>query len=303
MRMWGVVLVLALIGAGAFVAVPRAEERRAAPPAAAPQPVARFSDADYEEHIRELRKKVPHEGFSVVIAKPFVVVGDEDPDKVRSRARGTVAWAVEKLKRDYFREDPAEIIDVWLFADTASYEHHNEMLFGSRPSTPFGFYSPQNRALVMNISTGGGTLVHEIVHPFMASNFPECPAWFNEGLASLYEQSAERNGRIAGLTNWRLAGLQKAIGLGKVPPFETLCGTTTREFYDEDPGTNYAQARYLCYYLQEQGLLVKYYHAFREGAAQDPTGVETLKAVLGEDDLAAFQQRWQEFVLGLRFDG
>jgi len=28
-------------------------------------------------------------------------------------------------------------------------------------------------------------LVHEIVHPFMRANFPECPAWFNEGLASL----------------------------------------------------------------------------------------------------------------------
>jgi len=47
--------------------------------------------------------------------------------------------------------------------------------------------------------------VHEIVHPFMAANFPDCPAWFNEGLASLYEQSSERDGKIIGLTNWRLA--------------------------------------------------------------------------------------------------
>ena len=42
----------------------------------------------------------------------------------------------------------------------------------------------------MNIATGGGTLVHEIVHPFMAANFEQCPSWFNEGLGSLYEQSA-----------------------------------------------------------------------------------------------------------------
>ena len=26
-------------------------------------------------------------------------------------------------------------------------------------------------------TTGGGTLVHEIVHPFLRANFPECPAW------------------------------------------------------------------------------------------------------------------------------
>ena len=50
----------------------------------------------------------------------------------------------------------------------------------------------------MNISTGGGTLVHEIVHPFVAANFPNCPAWFNEGLGSLYEQSGEVNGAIHG---------------------------------------------------------------------------------------------------------
>ena len=40
---------------------------------------------------------------------------------------------------------------------------------------------------IMNIATGGGTLVHEIVHPYVEANFPGCPAWFNEGLGSLYE--------------------------------------------------------------------------------------------------------------------
>ena len=53
-----------------------------------------------------------------------------------------------------------------------------------------------DNALVMNIATGGGTLVHEIVHPFMEANFPACPSWFNEGLGSLYEQSGARDGRI-----------------------------------------------------------------------------------------------------------
>ena len=144
-------------------------------------------------------------------------------------------------------------------------------------------------------------LVHEIVHPFIASNFPECPAWFNEGLASLYEQASERDGHIIGLTNWRLAGLQKALRNGKVPSFETLCGTTTHEFYDRDSGPNYAQARYLCYYLQERGLLTKYFHTFRNNSATDTTGYETLLSVLDEDDGSAFRKRWEEFVLDQRF--
>lgn len=261
-----------------------------------------FTNADFAQHIHKLRPKLPHDGFSIVLAKPFVVIGDEPLETVQQRARATVQWAVKKLKSDYFQKDPGEILDIWLFRDSSSYEEHATALFKSKPTTPFGYYSRRDGALVMNISTGGGTLVHEIVHPFIESNFPECPSWFNEGLASLYEQASERNGHIVGLTNWRLAGLQKALGKGKVPPFETLCGTITRQFYDRDSGTNYAQARYLCYYLQERGLLVKFYAAFRENCATDRTGYETLLSILKEDDPDAFRKRWEEFVLALKFD-
>ena len=39
----------------------------------------------------------------------------------------------------------------------------------------------------MNSATALGTLSHELVHPYMETNFPNVPSWFNEGLASLYE--------------------------------------------------------------------------------------------------------------------
>ena len=153
----------------------------------------------------------------------------------------------------------------------------------------------------MNIATGGGTLVHEIVHPFVEADFPGCPPWLNEGLGSLYEQSGEREGRIVGYTNWRLAGLQRAIKENRVPPFEDLLRANEHRFYEEDKGTNYAQARYLCYYLQEKGLLVRFYKEFRAARAADPSGYETLKSVLGEQDMAAFKVRWEAFVSGLVF--
>ncbi len=260
-----------------------------------------FTDADYAQHIRQLRVRLPHEGFSIVIQKPFVVVGDEPIEALQQHAEHTVKWAVTRLKREYFTKAPADILDIWLFRDAPSYDEHIEKLTGHKPTTPYGFYSQSRKALFMNIATGGGTLVHEIVHPFMAANFPECPSWFNEGLASLYEQSGERDGRIIGRTNWRLRGLQKAIRNGAVPTFETLCHTTTRQFYDRDPGTNYSQARYLCYYLQEHGLLDKYYSAFRQHAATDPTGYQTLQTILDEEDMAKFQERWEADVLTWTF--
>ncbi len=261
---------------------------------------SRFSNADYALHIRELRSKLPNNDFQIVLQKPFVVVGDAGIDSVRKTATGTVKWAVDRLKQAYFQRDPNQILDIWLFKDADSYQRHNLELFGSKPSTPYGYYSPRNRSLVMDISTGGGTLVHEIVHPFMESNFTGCPAWFNEGLASLYEQSNSRDGRIVGLTNWRLRGLQRTIADGRLGSFADLCATSTREFYD-GAGINYAQARYLCYYLQEQGLLNRFYHRFVANADQDPTGYQTLQTVLGRRDMEKFQQEWEAWVQRLRF--
>jgi len=220
------------------------------------------------------------------------------------RAEKTVKWAVDKLKQDYFTRDPDELIDVWLFKDDASYRTNALRLFGDTPTTPFGYYSARHHALVMNIATGGGTLVHEIVHPFMRANFPQCPAWFNEGLASLYEQSAEQNGHIRGLVNWRYTGLEKDIQAGKLISFRQLTAMSDNEFYGGPDNPNYsdhyAQARYLCYYLQEKGLLVKFYREFRDHATTDPTGYESLKRVLGVTDMDKFQKQWEQFTLAIR---
>jgi hypothetical protein len=256
--------------------------------------------ADYARHASELRKKVPDRGFTIIAQPPFVVIGDESPEVVRERAEGTVKWAADRLKAQFFPKDPPEILDIWLFKDKESYERNARKLFGREPTTPFGYYSAADHALVMNIDTGGGTLVHEIVHPLMRANFPACPAWFNEGMGSLFEQSTEAEGKIRGLPNWRLRGLQEAIRNDQVPSFRTLCSMTDDAFY-RDRGPHYAQARYLCYYLQEHGLLEKFYRQFHANAQSDPTGYQALQSVLGRGDMNAFQAEWEAFVLKLRF--
>jgi len=281
--------------AACFLAGARGEDR------SKPKTPTAFSAADYERHIAEIKKRLPGPGFTIVLERPFVVIGDEPADDVRRHAKDTIRWAVDRLKAEYFAQDPLEILDIWLFQDAKSYEQNCRTIFKQTPDTPYGFFSHEERALVMNIATGGGTLVHEIVHPFMAANFPACPAWFNEGLGSLYEQSSERGGRIVGLTNWRLAGLQAAIRNHQLRSFKALCGTTDREFYRDDRGTHYAQARYLCYYLQEQGLLQRFYRRFVANHARDPSGYRTLQEVLGRDDMEAFQKEWEAFVLKLAF--
>ncbi|MFT5126885.1 MAG: hypothetical protein ACI8W8_000482 [Rhodothermales bacterium] len=89
---------------------------------------ARYSDADFGQHLMQLKTRTPA-GFTATLEKPFVVVGDIGAAAVQRRAEGTVRWVVEQVKHFYFEKDPNEIIDIWLFRDRASYEKHCWDLF------------------------------------------------------------------------------------------------------------------------------------------------------------------------------
>ena len=261
-----------------------------------------FSDAAYKQHIDDLRVRLAKLGLGhlkIRIEDPFVVVGEGNLERNAS----TVRWAADILERDFFDKRPSQILNVYLFDSAATYERGVKKLTGDSPGTPYGFYSRTHRGLFMNIATGGGTLVHEIVHPYVEADFPDAPPWLNEGLGSLFEQSAEQDGHIVGRTNWRLASLQTAIAKGRVPTFEALTKMDASEFYGAGSGTNYAQARYLLYYMQEHGKLRDFYKAFRAARARgsDPTGYATLVKALGEQDMAVFEKRWQSYVSKLRF--
>ena len=66
--------------------------------------------------------------------------------------------------------------------------------------------------------------------------------------------------------------------------------------------TGYAQARYLCLYLQEKGLLHRFYDRFSADVATDPTGSKTLRHVLGDPDMTKFEDEWQAWALALEAD-
>jgi hypothetical protein len=239
------------------------------------------------------------EGYVTRIAGPFLIIGDETPALVERHAK-TVDWTVDHLQRDFHMREPPNVIEIWLLGSAESYVANAVRMFGRRPSTPFGFFEPERQVLFMNIATGGGTLVHELIHPFIAANFPAVPAWFNEGLASLYEAVREKDGQLWGVTNWRLAGLKTAIRAGKLPSFAAMIAGGDKVFYASSTG--YAQARYLCLYLQEEGLLHRFYDEFSAGAARDPTGYKTLVHVLGRTSMAKFEKQFQTWALALEAD-
>jgi hypothetical protein len=52
-------------------------------------------------------------------------------------------------------------------------------------------------------------------------------------------------------------------------------------------------------YLQERGVLRKFYRTFTTNHASDPTGLESLKRVLGVRSLEGFEKEWRRWVLRL----
>lgn len=234
-------------------------------------------------------------GFTVVVKAPFVIVGDESPTRVQSRVN-FVDWVVRLIEKDYFEKQPDKILVIWLFRNITTYKAGAKKFFDDEPTTPYGYYSSEDNALIMNIGPGAGTLSHELVHPYIEANFPDAPSWFNEGLASLYEQPREREGHMWGTTNWRLPGLTSMIRAKSIPPLKALLTTSREGFYDAE-FDSYAYARFLCQYLQDHGKLREFYKAFV--ADKDHTGVTSLEKILGQR-LEDFQPVFNKWALSLR---
>ena len=250
--------------------------------------------------MRETRR-----AFAALDCLGYRVIVEGTEARARLVAERTVEPVAERLAKQYFEKSPRDGIRLILFTSNATYRKGAAALTGEKPDTPFGFYSGELSAVIMNLSTGGGTLVHEMVHTFTETDFPDMPAWFNEGLASLYEQCRFEPGRLVGLTNWRLPALQERLradarGGRAGGLLARVVATSTDEFYGASSGLKYAVARYLCYDLQERGLLVRYYKEFRRDIKKDPTGRKTLERVLGTD-LGSYEPGWRKRTLDLRF--
>lgn len=241
------------------------------------------------------------EKFSYLIEPPYVIAGDLPQAQLRAYRDGTILASQRAFNAMYFKQRPQKPILILLFSNETLYRRLAKDWLGDVDVSPYG-YCRHDGIMVMNIATGGGTLVHELFHALVSPDFPAIPRWYNEAMGSLYEQSQFDGNRIKGLPNWRLPALQKAIKAKTVRPLKQVIEDSNFAAADR-VGLNYAQARYLALYLQEKGLVQQYYTDFHAAhdAGTDTTGYATLLktlAPLKEEDLDA---TWQQWVMTLHF--
>jgi hypothetical protein len=239
--------------------------------------------------------------LSVEAGKRFVVVGDIASDELEFVTRELLEPASDALEHMYFDRVPRRVVTVWLLDGEASYKSYADTYLNHVSRSTYGYYAPKKRAIVLNYAMGAGTAVHEMVHAYVRASFPRAPSWFDEGLASLYEESELSDEELRGRVNWRLPPLQRALAEGTAPRLRDVMHASRKRFYEEpDQSLHYAVGRYVCFALQEWAMLEPFYRAFREHQGSDPSGIATLEAVSGTS-LEEFEREWRSFVAELEY--
>ncbi len=229
----------------------------------------------------------------------FVLVGAPGDGGSFAASAALTGRALDALQNHRFDAHPKEAITVLLFWNAPSYEAFCKSALHEACISPFGFFEPDGRRIVMNAGPGLGTLTHEIVHPLVRADFPEAPTWLDEGLASLFEAPVlPRDGEIHGARNWRLPRLREALGSRDSrarASLATVMSLSDDAFRDDDEALHYATARYLCQWLDARGMLWDFYRAFRDHAGEDPHGERAFASVTNETPAQA-ESAWEAWL-------
>jgi hypothetical protein len=136
---------------------------------------------------------------------------------------------------------------------------------------------------------------HALHHADQVRSDQRHAVWICEGLASLFQRSTMREGRLEVLLGRDLAGLQQAVKNQKAPSFAALLAMDQPAFLSGAEAC-YAEAHYLMFYLHSQGKLKDFYEAYKAGYIADRTGGSALAKTLGKP-LDQVETDWRQWLL------
>ncbi|HEX8790552.1 MAG TPA: DUF1570 domain-containing protein, partial [Polyangiaceae bacterium] len=306
---------------GPTSSAPAAPVSAPAPPPAAPAPPYDLS-SDVALRTDVARARFGQRTRVVVEGDAFVLV-DADHGSAFDAGRSQVHRAVHALLTRAFPGPPDRAVTVYVFSTHPAYVAFSKQRFGidPEPHKPgdrplYGYYQRPSREILMDGTTGWGTLTHEIVHPFIQRWFGgdgadrAAPEWLDEGIASLFEQPIydPRDGSIHGETDWRYTQLRDAIESPELGPqvhLESLFDMSDDAFDSRRDATaqglHYGMARFVCQWLDGQGKLWALFDDWRRAAASgdDASGLTSFTRTVGWTPADA-DAAWLAYVRHLR---
>ncbi|QDV16766.1 hypothetical protein Pan153_13980 [Gimesia panareensis] len=235
-----------------------------------------------------------------LVKAPYVLIGDYEISTLEALYRKAIQPTEYALNVSYFDTRPEQPITIVALSSQERYQQVAWDLDQRKTGSYYGYFQSDDLRIVLNLTTGSGTLGHELTHALAEIDFPAMPEWFDEGLASLHEQCefSEQGNRLLGTTNWRVQILISALDRQQLPGLNDLV-SQTRIRTDREALT-YAYARCFCLFLQQKQLLSPFYRKLRTNQAADPTGQLTLCQILNVDDLSAVDAEFREWLAASR---
>ncbi len=233
---------------------------------------------------RAVRRLAPGAKVHVIGRYTIATTSGQSPAEIQRMAAQLERY-VAFLSREYGFSLPDRYVTLYLVPDIGRVRAVADKVHGLdvSPSTLGYSFQDDLSAVGMVRGTQTGTLMHELFHLLVRASFGDIPQWLDEGVASLYEVSAERDGRYVGLPNWRGRVLDNAWDMRPTlrsvvaSPWFAFDRTDGQEngwmMEAERAAVHLATARYLALYLQDKGKLRTVFDAFRArdpGATDDP---------------------------------
>jgi len=200
---------------------------------------------------------------TVAHGRARVVIRGELSKTQQAQAKQLVEQVIRDVQRRFTRpvDQPDGDITLCLFAKDDRYRAVAGA-YGPIPSD-WGFYMPDRRIAIANFGQSIGNLRHELAHPLVEDDFPEIPAWLNEGVGALYGTAAWSRDRFTFAVNYRLRDLHAALAAGELPEVGELAESREPDVHGERAGMWYAYARYVLLYLDRKGELASVYSELR----------------------------------------
>ena len=152
--------------------------------------------------------------FDVLTRDPFLIVGLDALVSPNDHYKKGIKDFYRYFMNEYFDHPPRRLLVTVISSQPHVLVEATNRLYpevGLPVYAPFlGYYNPADNLIM---ATGGragyGTLLHEMIHALIEADFPQAPAWLNEGLASLYERTRWSSGHLDALPNWRMDGMRE----------------------------------------------------------------------------------------------
>ena len=237
---------------------------------------------DYQTIINNYQPKLGNE-FTVTKFNYFIIFSNMPDNKTYELIDNDIRHTEMAMENNYITVKPQAVTAVFLFDDDDSYKKFalaNFKDIEENDLSPYGFYKVSKRVILVRYISWKGSIAHEVTHSMLQDDFPDIPGWFNEGFASLHEKSTFRDGNLIGEFSWRINAIRSAFKDNKYTDLNHLMTLTDNELYSSNSSFYYAQSRFLLGYIQEKGLLKRYYTLFRDTYETDNTGISQLEKLL-----------------------